>query len=198
MDLLHGLGNRLLGLGYHTPFLVCGARDMQARGLMCFFSVTSSMYALFCCLLGGLWGVQVEAELKQSASIDKASVYDFCIVIPQYVGLARNYPDLGTLRGAVRSLGNEIAKNGVPEVCHFFHSQSSTLNFCRPCILGHWCFLGARRLYLLWRPHSHSTRSRSCSPATVLSPRYVPQYAVALLSLAQIGSSATFPRLAHA
>jgi alpha-aminoadipic semialdehyde synthase len=22
MDLLHGLGNRLLGLGYHTPFLV--------------------------------------------------------------------------------------------------------------------------------------------------------------------------------
>jgi hypothetical protein len=38
-------------------------------------------------------------------------------VFPQYVGLARNYPDLGTLRGAVRSLGNEIAKNGVPEAC---------------------------------------------------------------------------------
>jgi hypothetical protein len=40
-----------------------------------------------------------------------------CVISPQYVGLARNYPDLGTLRGAVRSLGNEIAKNGVPEAC---------------------------------------------------------------------------------
>ncbi|KNC80787.1 hypothetical protein SARC_06866 [Sphaeroforma arctica JP610] len=30
------------------------------------------------------------------------------------LGLARNYPDLGSLRGAVRALGNEIAKNGVP------------------------------------------------------------------------------------
>eukprot|EP01134_Creolimax_fragrantissima_P007426 CFRG7426T1 len=53
MDVLNGLGNKLLGMGYHTPFL--------------------------------------------------------------YIGLARNYPDLGSLRGAVRALGNEIAKNGVPE-----------------------------------------------------------------------------------